>query len=269
MVDESVPRSHPGHQRSEWFHERYEDAANQIIEFFGGDFITLTGRSVADIGCGDGIIDLGVAHKSLPARLVGFDTRPTDPGLLLDLARREKVAEALPSCLQFVTSEGNHVPADDESFDYVFSWSAFDHVKRPVLLLKEIHRILRPEGVLMIQVYPFFYSQHGSHLPHWYPDGFAQLLYTGDEIVTRVQSEPGPDPQWAEALMAEYQNLNKITLDGLQEALRMGGFRVTKLEVISGPIKIPPEISEVPLSLVAVEGVKLLAVREAGPLYPK
>jgi ubiquinone/menaquinone biosynthesis C-methylase UbiE len=257
-----------GHQSSTWFQERYDDAANQVIEFFGGDFFTLTGRSVADIGCGDGIIDLGVAHKSLPSRLVGFDTTPTDPSLLLSLAHREGVAEELPACLHFVTSQEDRIPAEDDSFDYVFSWSAFEHVQHPAAVLEEIHRVLRPNGVLMVHVYPFFYSQHGSHLVHWYPDGFAQLLHSFDEIQDRIRSEPAAGPQRAEAAIAEYRKLNRITLDGLQEALRLGGFRVSKLEVIAGPIHIPAEISEIPLSMLAVEGAKLLAVPESRTPIP-
>ena len=269
MVDESDPSSYREHQSYTWFHERYDDAANQVIEFFGGDFLSLTGRSVADIGCGDGIIDLGVAHKSLPARLVGFDTTPTDRSLLLNLARTEGVAEELPPCLHFVTSQEDRIPAEDDSFDYVFSWSAFDHVENPQALIGEIRRVLRPKGVLMIQVYPFFHSQHGSHLPHWYPDGFAQLLHSFDEIQDRIRSEPGADPQCSEAAITEYRKLNRITLNGLQEALRLGGFRVSKLEVITGPIHIPPEISELPLSILAVEGAKLLAVPESRSAIPE
>lgn len=269
MTDKSVYGAFPKHQSSSWFRERYDDAANQVIEFLGGDFITLTGRSVADIGCGDGIIDLGVAHKALPARLIGFDTRPTDSSLLLHLAREEGVAAQLPSCLEFVTCQQDRIPADDDSFDSIFSWSAFDHVADPVALIGEIRRILRPDGTLMIQVYPFFYSRNGSHLSHWYPDGFAQLLHGYDEIERAVRSDPGPDSAWAEELLGEYQNLNKITLDGLQAALTMGGFRVTKLELITGVAHIPPEASRTPLSMLGVEGAKLLAVPESRTATPQ
>src|SRR5690242_3329470 len=42
----------------QWFFDHYTDAADQIIHFLGGDGLTLEGRTVADIGAGDGIIDL-------------------------------------------------------------------------------------------------------------------------------------------------------------------------------------------------------------------
>jgi SAM-dependent methyltransferase len=260
VLDKSICGRFPEDQRSVWFLERYEDAANQVIEFLGGDFITLTGRSVADIGCGDGIIDLGVAHKCLPARLIGFDTKPTDRNWLLEVAREQEVAEELPGCLEFVTCHKDRIPAEDHIFDYAFSWSAFDHVDDPVVLIREVHRILRPAGVLMIQLYPFYHSQHGSHLSHWYPEGFAQFLHDDHEIEEKVRSFSGPDREWGEAALSEYRTLNKLTLDGLQGALDRGGFRVTKLELITGSIHIPAELSKVPLSRLAVEGAKLLAV---------
>jgi methylase of polypeptide subunit release factors len=33
---------------------------------------------VADVGCGDGILLLGVERRLAPARLVGFDVNPVD-----------------------------------------------------------------------------------------------------------------------------------------------------------------------------------------------
>ena len=76
----------PEDQRSQWFRERYDQASAQIVEFFGSSFFSLTGKAVADVGCGDGIIDLGVFRRATPSRLVGFDRRPTDRVLLSRIA---------------------------------------------------------------------------------------------------------------------------------------------------------------------------------------
>ncbi|MDQ4149609.1 MAG: class I SAM-dependent methyltransferase [Actinomycetota bacterium] len=248
----------PEHERSEWFHERYEDAANEVIEYFGRDFISLTGADVADIGCGDGFIDLGVAHKALPARLVGFDTRPTDVEQLARIAAEEGVAGPSP-VLSFKTSEPNRLPSPAAAFDAVFSWSVLDHVGDPVAIIREIHRVLRPGGHLMIQLYPFFYSQHGSHLEQWFPEGFAQFRYSDEDLEQRVRADPGPDPGWAEQMLWTYRNLNKLTLDQLQEALAEAGFEVLRLALITADTHLAPEVAHMPLSLIGIEGVKLLA----------
>lgn len=248
-----------GRESSEWFAEHFEDAADQVIEFLGGDGIELEGKAVADVGSGDGIIDLGVCLKASPAQLVGFDIAPTDRERLQEFAQRERGIEELPLQLEFRASEMTRLPADDNAFDVVFSWSTFEHVTEPIDLLRDVNRVLRPAGALMIQLWPFYHSQHGSHLWQYFPEGFVQLLKDDSELESYVRSNPGPDPEWAERLLAEFRSCNRITLDGLQTALLAANFQVGKLELITGAIHIPPSLARYPLSQLGVAGVKLLA----------
>jgi SAM-dependent methyltransferase len=248
-----------GRTSPEWVREHYHQAAQEVVDFFAAAGADLAGKDVADVGAGDGLIDLGVVHKAAPARLVGFDIVPTDTGALLELARRDGIAEALPDTLEFRASEPSWLPADDGSFDFVFSWSTFEHVAEPLALLREIRRVLRPGGILMIQVWPFFHSRHGSHLWQYFAEGFVQLLHDGEEIEARVRRDPGPDPEWAERLLAEYRSCNEITLDGLQGALQAARFTVRRLEVLSHTVAIPEGLEHYPLSMLGVAGAKLLA----------
>lgn len=50
----------------------------QIQEFLLGDEIHLEGKNVLDIGCGDGLIDAGIAHFLKPGELIGVDIRAVD-----------------------------------------------------------------------------------------------------------------------------------------------------------------------------------------------
>lgn len=252
----------PEDQRSQWFHERYHQASAQIVEFFGSSFFGLTGKAVADVGCGDGIIDLGVFRRAAPSRLVGFDRRPTDRGLLSRIAAEEGHPGELPAGLEFRTSPAEELDAEDESFDFVFSWSALHHLENPTGAIAEMGRILRPEGALMIQVYPLFSSPHGSLLEHWYPEGFAQLLRGEEEISATVLSNPGEDPAWARHLLESHRKLNGLNLDELGLMLTERGFRVVRLQVIGEDAPIPPEVAGRPLSQLGIGGVKLLAVRD-------
>jgi len=250
----------PEHDRLRWFHEHYDAAAREIMDFFGAEGITLTGRRVADIGCGDGIIDLGVFRRTRPLQLTGFDTRPTDLGLLRKLAAENGVPDEIDAGLAFRKSQPASLPAKDASFDFIYSWSVFEHVEEPIALIKEIRRVLRPEGAFMIQLYPFYHSENGSHLWDWFPEGFAQLLNSEEDMIQKVRTDPGPDPDWAEALLWSSHGLNKITLDDLQRSLLAGGFRVSKLELITETVLVPPELARFPLSFLGVAGVKLLAI---------
>ena len=251
-----------GRENPVWFHDHFEKAAGEVIDFLASSGIGLTGRDVADVGAGDGIIDLGVASHAKPARLVGFDIIETDPERLLALAKREGVAKKLPPELEFRLSEPTRLPYDDDSFDVVFSWSTFEHVAEPIPLLRDIHRVMRPLGVLMIQLWPLFHSQHGSHLWQYFPEGFVQLLCSEVEIETAVRQNPGPDIEWSERLLAEFRSCSRITLDGLHAALTAAGFRVSKLELMSEMVVIPPELKQVPLSLLDISALKLLATAE-------
>lgn len=247
-------------QPAPWPDESFTGATTEVVEFFAEEGIDLAGARLADIGCGDGVMDLGVARRVGPEVLVGFDIEPVDDAFLLARARTAGVADQLPACLRFQQCGPDTLPADDDSFDYVFSWSAFEHVTRPVAVLREVRRVLRPGGVLMIQLWPFYHSKHGSHLWDWFPDGFCQLLWDQDTIEREVRAHPERGPAWVDQLLAASRELNRITVDDLHRALMAGGFRVDKLQLLSECFHIPPELAHLPLSTLAVSGVKLLAV---------
>jgi SAM-dependent methyltransferase len=247
-------------ERSQWFHDHFGQAADQILDFLGGDGIGLDGKDVADVGCGDGITDLGVALRGRPARLVGFDINPTDIAHLREQARAEGVADDLPPNLTFEAAGTTSVPAPNDAFDVVLSWSAFEHVLKPVEVLREIRRVLRPDGVFFLQLWPFYFSEHGSHLWHWFPDGFANLRHTDDAVDARLRGDTTTDPAWIETRLKDNRELNRITLDGLQQAMLVAGLQPTKVEILSHTIRVSPELNRFPLSDLAISGVKLLAV---------
>jgi ubiquinone/menaquinone biosynthesis C-methylase UbiE len=243
-----------------WWKAHFEEAAGQVIDFFAGDGISLEGKTVADIGCGDGIIDLGVALQAKPDRLVGFDIAPHDAEELRRRAAKYAGVEKLPDNLFFCLSETTRLPAKDNEFDFVISWSAFEHIADPVAILREVRRVLRPHGVLFIQLWPFYDSAHGTHLVDWFPEGFAQFRHTNDEILRQLRSSG--DQQAAGNMLEAYRTLNRITADGLQDALRQAGFRIVKVALNSEAVHIPVEASHLPLSQVAISGIKLLAIQD-------
>jgi len=247
-----------------WWQAHFEQAAGQVIDFFAGDGISLEGKTVADIGCGDGIIDLGVALQAKPDRLVGFDILVHDIEELAERAATFAGIEKLPDNLYFCTSEPTRLPAEDDEFDYVISWSAFEHIADPVAILHEIRRVLRPHGVLFIQLWPFYHSAHGTHLVDWFPDGFAQFRHSQDAILRRIRSSGG-DQALASDMIEAFLTLNQITADGLQDAMRQAGFRIVKVALSSEAVHIPPEAAHLPLSQVAISGIKLLAIADGQP----
>ena len=84
------------HGADQWFWDHYEWAAGEVVAFFAEDGLTLADRDVADVGCGDGITDLGLVHRARPRRLVGFDLDPVRQDLLVARATAAGVADTLP-----------------------------------------------------------------------------------------------------------------------------------------------------------------------------
>jgi SAM-dependent methyltransferase len=248
------------HDHVRWFEEHYDQAAKQIIDFFESDGIDLSGKTVADIGCGDGIIDLGVFHKAKPAKLIGYDVREPDLTSLRRTAEALELKEPFPDPGRFQLAQSleQSLPAENDSFDYAFTWSVFEHVSQPLQMLNEICRILKPSGALFVQVWPLYYSEHGGHLWMHYSESYSHLLHSDSEIESTVRLKPGTDP--TRLADDEYRSLNRLTIDDLQRAMLGGGFAITKLELLTETVHLDPGLAMHPLSALGISGVKLLAV---------
>lgn len=104
---------------------------------------TLSGRCL-DIGCGNKQYLRYYTHVSEYVGLE-YDTP----------SNRHKKADAF--------YDGTHFPFDDESFDVAVSNEVFEHVFNPKEHLAEIHRVLKPGGLLFMTV-PFVWDEHEQ--PH-------------------------------------------------------------------------------------------------------
>jgi hypothetical protein len=124
-------------------------------------------------------------------------------------------------------------------------------------MAREMRRILAPDGIAFIQVWPLYYSEHGSHRWPWFPGGFAQFRHGTEEIERAVRDVPVPDRLTADSLRDA--RLNGITVDDLQRCLLAGGLNVTKLQLIAEAVHVPPSLARYPLSALGISGVKLIA----------
>src|SRR5829696_5758340 len=258
------PPAAPPSPEEVWFREHL-DAADQVIEFLAGGGLTLEGRAVADIGAGDGIIVLGLTLRGRPRSLVGYDVNLTSTEHLLEQARRYAGVDALPPNLSFASSEPERLVAADASFDILVTWSAFEHVRDPTGLLREMRRVVRPDGVLFLQLWPFCHSPQGSHLWDWFPEPFHHLQQSVGEVEAAMRAADRHPPEWTEYMLSEFKTLNRVTVDDLGDSLREAGFSVRRLELIAHRTQVPPGLDAFPLSVLGIAGVKLLAVPVPAP----
>ena len=104
------------------------------------------GEAVLDIGCGSGIDILFAAKMTGPAgKAVGIDLIPE---MLQRAEENLKMAE-LDNVI-FEESSADKLSFPDESFDVVISNGAFNLISDKAKALKEVLRVLKPRGRLMI-----------------------------------------------------------------------------------------------------------------------
>ena len=120
--------------RAGFFTEAMRDAAIAQVNLPAG-------ATVADIGTGTGFVVAGLVDKA--AHIVGFDASPE----MLAVARRRFAAHPH---VEFHESEGATLPAADHSFDAVFANMYLHHAPDPAGAIREMVRVLRPGGRLVI-----------------------------------------------------------------------------------------------------------------------
>jgi ubiquinone/menaquinone biosynthesis C-methylase UbiE len=246
---------------AQWFWDHFDYAASEIVGFCGASGLSLAGLDIADIGCGDGIMALGLCQTVRPRRLVGFDVVPTSrEELLLKASAHGVVDGALPAELEFRGSTATGTPADDDEFDFVYSWSAFEHISDPIAVLREIRRILRPSGHFFLQLWPFYLSAKGSHLWEWFEEDYHHLLANDRDIVAELAASDVHPADWTSYMTHEFETLNRVTLEELQRAVLAAGFDVRRLELITAPTILPATLGRYAWADLAIGGVKLLAV---------
>ena len=119
------------------------------------------GARVMDLGCGmgDSVDQFGSAVE-----WVG-----------VDLERSPEVDLRVRRDAEFHTFDGERLPFDDASFDFVYCKQVLEHVRRPAVLLADVARVLRPGGVLAgstSQLEAF----HSLSTWNYTPYGFKLLL---------------------------------------------------------------------------------------------
>jgi ubiquinone/menaquinone biosynthesis C-methylase UbiE len=101
------------------------------------------GRSVLDIGCGDGALTSAFSQNGA-AHVVGCDI---DPQMI---ARAGAQAIRDQAAIDYIIANAECLPFRDESFDVVSIITVLAFVPNPDLAIREIARVLKPGGRLVI-----------------------------------------------------------------------------------------------------------------------
>ena len=103
-----------------------------------------TGKRVLDVACGTGIVARVAAEKlGDPGKIVGLDLNQA----MLDVARR------LGPKIEWRQGDAANLPFSDNSFDFVFCQAALMFFPEPAAALREMGRVVDPNGTVAIQVW--------------------------------------------------------------------------------------------------------------------
>jgi len=102
------------------------------------------GMRVLDIGTGPATIPMEVGHRHAGLQMVGLDVS------LPMLAKARQRCRRSGQAPELVAGDGEMLPFRDDAFDAVTSFFAVHHMDKPGLLLAEVDRVLKRNGILLI-----------------------------------------------------------------------------------------------------------------------
>lgn len=109
------------------------------------DFSAWRDRRVLDVGCGAGVEVVRFARGG--ARVVGVDVSDRAVALTAENARQQGVHAEL------AVADGERLPLADASCDFVYAHGVVQYAADDRRVVAECHRVLRPGGTALFQVY--------------------------------------------------------------------------------------------------------------------
>lgn len=94
---------------------------------------------VLEVGCGAGHILERIPRGSL----TGVDISP---------AQIERSKKRLGTRAELLIAKGENLPFEDESFDRIICTEVFEHVLEPELILREMKRVLKKNGIISLSI---------------------------------------------------------------------------------------------------------------------
>lgn len=165
---------------------------------------------ILDIGAGAGIVPQ-MNFRGMVERVVGVDPDPR--------------VQANPYLDEAHVGLANAMPyLEDNAFDLVFSDNVLEHVDEPNTFLREIHRILKPGGVLITKTpnRRHYMPLIARCTPHWFHRFYNRLRGrpSADTFPTRYRLNTRID-QSRHAAAAGLRVVTIVGIEGRPEYLRL------------------------------------------------
>lgn len=124
----------------DWLWARY---MNQTLPVAQRMAAVAPGERVLDLACGTGELLRGIAQDTPGAELIGIDLAPK-------MVRRARSKLSGVPKAQVRRADAHALPFEDNSFDTIVCASTFHYFTDPEAVLAEAHRVLGPDGKLVL-----------------------------------------------------------------------------------------------------------------------
>lgn len=127
--------------------DKFYNHPNRIFRFIENKRIEFL-LKFADIHSHNTVLDLGCGIGNILERI--------DTGILygidISAVQVERAKKRLGSRVKLLKSPGENMPFEDAFFDRILCTEVFEHTLNPGLILNEMHRVLKNEGLISLSI---------------------------------------------------------------------------------------------------------------------
>lgn len=224
---------------------------NCLRHFSGIDFIN---RDVLEVGCGDGVrsilmkragartvvaTDLEIGIGSAEQRRL-LAQLPKDDKYPINYSLEGEVPTFKTPGLEFIETSGELLPFPDNSFDIVYSNQVLEHVRDPFICMKEMVRVLRVGGVIMLRYNAYFHLT-GGHGECTNDIPWSHVIMTPEEMEEYLAYTEFPNRGIeARKSLKNYFNPGRLTIAQFEKYLEL----LMPVQILHYDTRIQTHLSE-------------------------
>ena len=158
----------------------YSSEAHFCYPYVVESICNLSFDTLLDLGCGTGEVLSIISKKKKGCKLYGLD---------LSEKMLEKAKKKLSDSDTLLVGDSENMPFEDEMFDVLTSTESFHHYPNPQKAVKEIYRVLKKDGKLILCDFwrPFLKRNFMNLFIRFSKDGDVKI-YSEKEIVSMLQN---------------------------------------------------------------------------------
>lgn len=198
------------------------DLAIKTLEYFPAELVNpklFEGKKVLDLCCGAG-------GKTVLLGETGAEVTGVDIGdVFIEMAR--DFADAHNVNVDFEVGDARDLRFEDNSFDYVFSFDALEHVNPPEDMLAEAKRVLAPGGRLIMS-FTNWERHDGHHMTDAVSLPWVHLMISEKRLLDIYRQLVDDDMYCLRAGSLESDRIayvNKLRLKRARRIIEESGFR--------------------------------------------